>query len=237
MHPPERSSSPLTESQERVRAFIQSFGEKNGFPPTLAEIAEGLGYRSANAAAEHVRLMAKKGVLEVTPRAARGIRLLDISPGQRPLATGESDRVSQERESLDDIRSANTTLPLIGQVAAGRPILAEENVEGRIDVAPTLFSPSAQYLLRVRGDSMIDAGILAGDLVAVHKTPDVRLGQIAVVRLDDEVTVKRWQRRGSTIVLEAANPAYAPIIVDPEKTSVAIEGLVVGLLRGARASH
>jgi repressor LexA len=218
----------LTDSQERVMKFIRAFAERSGFPPTLAEIAEGLGFRSVNGAAEHVRLLAKKGALEITPRAARGLRIVERPaarpPAPAPPVRGRAAARVQPRETTFE-------LPLIGQVAAGRPILAEENVEQQISVDPALFSPRAHYLLRVRGDSMLDAGILPGDLVAVHKTPDVRLGQIAVVRLDDEVTVKRWQRQGRRVVLEAANPAYEPIVVDPRSTTVAVEGVVVGLLR------
>lgn len=219
-HPKDPTARALTASQERVRAFIQDFGERHGFPPTQAEIAEGLGFRSVNAAAEHVRLLAKKGVLTVTPRSARGIRLVESSDTDD--ATGSF---------IEPAAAARTTLPLIGRVAAGRPILAEENIESTIDVEPALFSPRADYLLRVRGDSMIDAGILNGDLVAVHKVPEVYVGQIAVVRIEDEVTVKRWRRRGHDVVLEAANPAFPPIIVHPDTTTIAVEGLVVGLMR------
>lgn len=221
--------APLTASQERVVAFIRRATLANGYPPSLAEIAEGLGFRSPNAAAEHVRLLAKKGVLLVTPRVARGIRLAEDLAAVPASDDSSSDTGAARRPIFK--KTAPFVLPLIGHVAAGRPILAAENIESRLDLDPSLFFPTAHYLLRVRGDSMIDAGIYSGDLLAVHKTPVVETGRIAVVRLEDEVTVKRFKKDGRTIVLEAANPAYAPIIVDPASTSVAIEGLAVGLLR------
>jgi repressor LexA len=200
----------LTPQQQRVLSFIQAFVEKHGFPPTHAEIAKGLRFNSPNAAGEHLRLMAKKGVIAVTPGASRGIRVVERS---------ETERMG---------------LPLVGQVAAGQPILAEENVERSVEVDPALFRPRATFLLRVRGDSMVEAGILPGDLVAVSKTASVRDGEIAVVRLDEDVTVKRWRTRGgggTRIFLEPANAAYEPIVVDPRRTQVAVEGRVVGVLR------
>jgi repressor LexA len=195
-----------------VIAFIRDFAARRGYPPTHAEIAAGLGFRSPNAATEHVRRLAEKGVLAIQPGLSRGLRL--PAPSAKAAA-------------------ATATLPVIGEVAAGQPILAQENVERLVDVDPALFRPRADFLLRVRGDSMIEAGIEPGDLLAVHKTPVVRDGQIAVVRLDDDVTVKRFHRvtSSASIVLEPANRALSPTVVDPARVNVAIEGLVVGLLR------
>lgn len=212
----------LTDSQQRVMAFIQRHLARHGFPPTHAEIAAGLGFRSQNAATEHVRLLVKKGALAVVPGAARSLRV--IAP----------------RVATQDVR-----LPVVGEVAAGQPILAVGNVERLLEVDPSLFQPRADFLLRVRGDSMIEADIRPGDLLAIHRTPVVADGAIAVVRLDDDVTVKRFRTRAKAgggrgrgaragrheIVLEPANRALAPIVVDPLRVTVAIEGLVVGLLR------
>ncbi len=199
-----------TPQQSRVLDFIRHFLRDRGFPPTHAEIALGLGFRSPNAAAQHVRLLAKKGLLEVSEGRSRGIRFPESGSSAEPVRG----------------------LPVIGRVAAGAPILAEPHVESHVDVDPSLFHPRADYLLRVRGDSMIDAGIFSGDLVAVHRTPQVEPGSMAVVRLDDEVTVKHWRPRADgTIALEPRNDAYQPIIVDPSMTSISIEGAVVGLLR------
>jgi repressor LexA len=210
---PSRAS--LTERQARVMAFIRDFAAQRGYPPTHAEIAAGLGFKSANAATEHVRRLAGKGALTIEPGLSRGLRL--AARGAKAAA----------------VTHAPPVLPVIGEVAAGQPILAQENVERTVDVDAALFRPRADFLLRVRGDSMIEAGIEPGDLLAVHKTPEVRDGQIAVVRLDDDVTVKRFHRIASSrsIVLEPANRTLSPTVVDPARVNVAIEGLVVGLLR------
>lgn len=221
---------PLTKSQARVLEFVSTFTGKHGFPPTRAEIARGLRFRSPNAAAEHLRLLAKKGAITLAPGASRGIRI----EGQRGHARS---LVSDDASASSRIDRPQPGLPLIGQVAAGQSILAEENVERSVEVDPTLFRPRAHFLLRVRGDSMIEAGILPGDLVAVSKTGVVRSGEIAVVRIGEDVTVKRWRtERGSgastsKIVLEPANPAYEPIVVDSRREEVAVEGKVVGVLR------
>ena len=201
---------PLTDSQKAVLAFIKSFQEKEGFPPTQAEIAKGMGFRSANAAAQHLRLLTKKGAIEMTPGLARGLRITVPSPLE------EEDQ---------------NTLPLIGEVAAGQPILALENYEKRVALSPKLFSPKADYLLRVRGDSMIEAGICPNDLVAVHKTGRVKNGSIVVVRLDDEVTVKTWYRHKGQLTLKPANSELKDIHINPKYQSVNVEGVVVGLLR------
>ncbi len=193
----------LTPRQEEILRWIREFTEKAGMPPTRAEIAGGLGFRSANAAEEHLRALARKKALALLPGASRGI-LLPERPGG---------------------------LPLVGRVAAGSPILAEENIEGRCRVDPALFRPRADYLLRVVGHSMRDAGIRDGDLLAVHRTPEVRNGQIVVARLGDDVTVKRYRSAGREVRLLPENPDFAPIVVRPGGAELAIEGVGVGVLR------
>ncbi len=195
--------SELTPRQAEILEFIQAFAEEEGCPPTRAEIAEAFGFRSANAAEEHLRALARKGVIELVPGSSRGIRLLEEEAG----------------------------MPVVGRVAAGSPILAEEHIEDRYPVDPALFHPRAHYLLRVRGMSMRDAGILDGDLLAVHRTRQARNGQIVVARLDDEVTVKRFRRRGSIVQLLPENPDFEPIRVDLRRQPLVIEGLGVGILR------
>ncbi len=198
--------SELTPRQRQVLEFIQQCVAKNSLPPTRAEIADALGFRSANAAEEHLRALQRKGVLDLMPGASRGIVLKDAL-----------------REQFG--------LPLIGHVAAGRPILAEEHVEARYQIDPDLFSPRPHYLLRVSGMSMRNAGILDGDLVAVHRSTDVRNRQIIVARLEDEVTVKRYRQEGSVVWLLPENPDFEPIRVDLREQSMVIEGVVVGVLR------
>jgi repressor LexA len=198
--------SDLTPRQRQILAFIQQCIADNGFPPTRAEIAGELGFRSANAAEEHLRALARKGVIELKAGASRGIVLKDGL-----------------REQLG--------LPLVGRVAAGRPILAEEHVEARYPIDPDLFTPRPHYLLRVSGMSMRNVGILDGDLVAVHRSPDVRNRQIVVARLDDEVTVKRYRQEGTVVWLLPENPDFEPIRVDLREQSLVIEGVVVGVLR------
>ena len=195
---------PLTARQAEILALIQDFMEQSGFPPTRAEIATKLGFRSANAAEEHLRALERKGILDILPGASRGIQLKQSGlPG----------------------------LPLIGRVAAGSPILAEENIKSRHKVDPALFSPKADYLLKVKGDSMINIGIMDGDLLAVHKTSDVRSGQVVVARIDNEVTVKRLKRKDGAISLLPENDNLEPIVVDPQVNDFAIEGLAVGVIR------
>ncbi len=197
----------LTPRQEEILGWIREFAGRTGFPPTRAEIARGLGFRSANAAEQHLRALARKGALELLPGASRGIRLAE----------------------RDAWRSG--TLPVVGRVAAGSPILAEENIEEHCRIDPGWFRPRADYLLRVVGESMRYAGILSGDLLAVHRTPEARNGQIVVARLGDEVTVKRFQRYGRDIRLLPENPLFAPIVVRPDRAELAIEGIGVGVLR------
>ena len=195
---------PLTPRQAEILALIQDFMERCGFPPTRAEIAEKLGFKSANAAEEHLRALERKGILDILPGASRGIQLKQAGlPG----------------------------LPLIGRVAAGSPILAEENIKSRHKVDPTLFSPRADYLLKVKGDSMINIGIMDGDLLAVHKTTEARSGQVVVARIDNEVTVKRLKRKGNAIELLPENDALSPMTVDHRVNDFAIEGLAVGVIR------
>jgi repressor LexA len=202
----------LTARQRQILDWIRSFIEARGMPPTRAEIAAGLGFSTASSAEDHLQALAKKGALELVPGASRGLRLTDV-PGL----------------------PVQGTLPLVGRVAAGQPVLAAENVEARYRVDASLFSPRADYLLRVRGMSMKDAGILDGDLLAVHRTSDARSGQIVVARLSgaagDEVTVKRLRRRGREIVLQPENSEFEAIVVNPAHTNLAIEGVAVGLLR------
>lgn len=200
---------PLTPRQEEVLHLIKETMHDTGMPPTRAEIAKRLGFRSANAAEEHLKALAKKGVIEILPGTSRGIKLT-IPFDDEPEEQG---------------------LPLIGRVAAGAPILAQENVESHYKVDPNLFHPNADFLLEVRGMSMKDIGILDGDLLAVHKTIEARNGQVVVARVDDEVTVKRLERKGRQILLHAENEDYAPIKVDLETQPFTIEGIAVGIIR------
>ena len=202
----------LTPRQSQILEMIQDFIAETGMPPTRAEISRELGFKSANAAEEHLRALQKKGVLELVPGASRGIQLKD---------------------SLRD----QIGLPLVGRVAAGSPILAEEHIEAHYRLDPALFNPKPHYLLRVHGMSMRDAGILDGDLVAVHRTPEVRSRQIIVARLDDEVTVKRYQQKGSLVELLPENDEFEPIIVNLAEQSMVIEGVVVGVIRDGMPLH
>ncbi|HZO02738.1 MAG TPA: transcriptional repressor LexA [Burkholderiales bacterium] len=204
----------LTDRQNEILRLIRELTEVSGYPPTRAEIAERMGFRSVNAAEQHLRALEKKGAIEISSGASRGIRVLDGRP---------ANRLGRLLE-----------LPVVGRVAAGSPILAEEHVQGRYQVDPNLFTPRADYLLRVRGLSMRDAGILEGDLLAVHRTQEARTGQIVVARLADEVTVKRYRRRGHTVELEAENPEFAPIEVDLRRDSLTIEGVAVGIIRNGK---
>jgi len=205
----------LTDRQAEILRLIRELTEVSGYPPTRAEIAERMGFRSVNAAEQHLRALEKKGAIDIEAGASRGIRVHDAKPSSR------------DRRLLE--------LPVIGRVAAGSPILAEEHVQGRYQVDPNLFTPRADYLLRVRGMSMRDVGILEGDLLAVHKTQEARTGQIVVARLADEVTVKRLRRRGSMVALEAENPEFAPIEVDLRRDTLVIEGIAVGVIRNAKS--
>ena len=206
---------PLTDRQAEILRLVRELTEVSGYPPTRAEIAERMGFRSVNAAEQHLRALEKKGAIEISSGASRGIRVCETRGANR------GGRLLE--------------LPVIGRVAAGAPMLAEEHVQGRYQVDPNLFTPRADYLLRVRGMSMRDAGILEGDLLAVHKTEEARSGQIVVARLGDEVTVKRLRRRGHAVQLEAENPEFAPIEVDLRRDALAIEGIVVGVIRNGKS--
>jgi len=198
---------PLTARQAEILQLIRDFVQSTGFPPTRADIAQVLGFKSANAAEDHLRALERKGYIELLPGASRGIRLAE-----------------------------GTGLPVIGRVAAGSPILAEAHIQDRVQIDPSLFSPHADYLLKVRGTSMRDIGIHEGDLLAVHSTSEARSGQIVVARINNEVTVKRLKRQGSQIQLLAENPDFKPIYIDPQRDQFAIEGLAVGLIRNGRIS-
>ncbi len=202
----------LTPRQRQILEMIQEFISETGMPPTRAEIAGELGFKSANAAEEHLRALQRKGVLDLLPGASRGIQLKDSL-----------------REQMG--------LPLVGRVAAGSPILAEENIETHYKIDPQLFNPKPHYLLRVHGMSMKNAGILDGDLVAVHRTPEVRSRQIIVARLDDEVTVKRYRQKGSLVSLLPENEDFEPIEVDLKHQALVIEGVVVGVIRDGLPLH
>ncbi|TVQ72044.1 MAG: transcriptional repressor LexA [Oceanospirillales bacterium] len=199
----------LTARQTEVLDCIRRHIEATGYPPTRAEIAKELGFKSANAAEEHLKALQRKGAIEMIQHTSRGIRL--------------PDEPSVEAEE--------TGLPLIGAVAAGSPILAIEHIEQRCNIAPDFFHPKADYLLRVRGMSMKNVGIMDGDLLAVHQTRDVRNGQIVVARIGDEVTVKRFQRDGTKVSLIAENEEFAPIELDLAHDELEIEGLSVGVIR------
>jgi repressor LexA len=196
----------LTPRQAQILKLIEHYTERSGFPPTRNDICRAMGFRSPNAAEEHLKALARKGVIEMIPGASRGIRLKQ-EPG----------------------------VPVIGRVAAGAPILAAEHVEARYQLDPGLFTPSADYLLKVRGMSMRDAGILEGDLLAVHRTSEFRSGQIVVARLHDEVTVKRIRRQRDKVELIPENPAFATRVVDLKRDALEIEGVAVGVIRNGRA--
>jgi len=196
----------LTSRQEQVLQLIRTYAEETGYPPTRAEIARILGYKSPNAAEEHIKALARKGAIEIIPGASRGIKLPDL---------------------------VDQGIPIVGRVAAGNPILAQEHIEDYCNIPPNFFSPSADYLLRVNGMSMKDAGILDGDLLAVHRTDQVRSGQIVVARIGEEVTVKRYKRIGnrSQVELWPENPDFDVIQVDLADQEFTIEGLSVGVIR------
>jgi repressor LexA len=196
----------LTDRQQAILDFLSARLAQDGSPPSLAEIAEAFGFKQARSAQDHLRALEAKGLIELKPGKPRGIRLLMPTP--------------------------EAGLPLVGRVAAGRPILADAHIERHVAVDPGLFRPRAHFLLRVQGDSMVDAAILDGDLIAVHRTPEARDGQIVVARIEDEITVKRLRQREGRLQLLSENPAYAPIEVDAGSgDSFAIEGLFVGVLR------
>lgn len=196
----------LTARQKEILSLIQRVISESNMPPTRAEIARELGFRSVNAAEEHLRALERKGVIELLPGISRGIRLRDPLPGQMGL-------------------------PMVGRVAAGAPMLAEEHIEARYRIDPAFFRSEPHFLLRIHGMSMRDAGILDGDFVAVRRSVDIRNGQIVVARLEDEVTVKRYRQDGHQVWLMPENPDFDPIRVDLRTQDMAIEGIVVGVMR------
>ena len=198
---------PLTKRQAEILELIRDNIINTGMPPTRAEIAKILGFKSPNAAEEHLKALAKKGVIEILPGTSRGIRLIG--------------------DAVDE------GLPLIGQVAAGEPILATENVESHYKIDPSLFHPTADYLLKVNGESMKDIGILNGDLLAVHSAQRAENGQVVVARVEDDVTVKRFKQEGNMVYLEAENDAFDTIKIDLNEKPFAIEGLAVGVIRSS----
>lgn len=197
---------PLTNRQQQIFDLIKGNIQETGMPPTRAEIAIFFGFKSANAAEEHLKALAKKGYIEMLPGTSRGIRL-----------------VEQFNEDIG--------LPLIGRVAAGEPILAEEHIEEHYELNGDLFHPAANYLLRVNGESMKDIGILDGDLLAVHQTTDVQNGQVIVARVENDVTVKRFKREGNIVYLQAENEHFEPIKIDLTSQEFNVEGLAVGVIR------
>lgn len=194
----------LTARQQQVLNLIRNRIEETGFPPTRAEIAKELGFKSPNAAEEHLKALARKGAIEIMPGASRGIRVIETQqPG----------------------------LPIVGRVAAGEPILAQEHIEDYCNLPTGFFKPDANYLLEVHGDSMKNIGIMDGDLIAVHKCDTARNGQVVVARVENEVTVKRLEKNRNKVLLHAENEAYAPIEVDLREQEFNIEGLYVGVIR------
>lgn len=210
-------TKPLTRRQQEVLDLITGTLASHGYPPTRAEIAQALGFRSANAAEEHLKALKRKGVIEMIPGASRGIRVVNHEPANSATASEPATETQG--------------LAVIGQVAAGSPVLATEHIDRYCPLPADFFSPRADYLLRVKGLSMRDAGILDGDLLAVHRTSDVRNGQIVIARIGEDVTVKRFERSAKGIRLLAENPDFEPIIVDPSE-GFDIEGVGVGIIRG-----
>jgi repressor LexA len=220
----EVESPKLTARQQQILDLVQSAIERTGAPPTRAEIANELGFKSANAAEEHLQALARKGVIELVGGTSRGIRLK--SDTLRALNEARGKQFSLPLPSLSQL-----TLPLVGRVAAGSPILAQEHVEQTYLLEATMFPRRPDYLLKVKGMSMRDAGIIDGDLLAVQKSREARNGQIVVARLGDEVTVKRFRRTRTTIELLPENPDFQPIIVPFGDVDFELEGIAVGLVR------
>lgn len=195
----------LTRRQAQILRMIRTFAAEHGYPPTRVEIADALGFRSVNAAVDHLKALARKGAIELLPGASRGIRLKE-----------------------------GVGLPVVGRVAAGSPILAQQHIETHYRLDPKLFKPRADYLLRVHGMSMRDAGILDGDLLAVHRTAEARNDQIVVARIEDEVTVKRFRRNRHRVTLLPANPKFSPIRIDLRRQPLVLEGIGVGIIRNGK---
>ena len=228
----------LTPRQQEILHLIRSHIQDTGFPPTRLEICQALGFKSPNAAEEHLKALVKKGAIRMTAGASRGIQLIEPDANAN-LAASKSSKSSATQKLLNTVaklgQSLQTvSLPLVGRVAAGSPILAQQHIEEHFQVDPALFKTQPDYLLKVRGLSMRDAGLLDGDLLAVKKLAnpsDLRNGQVVVARLEDEVTVKRFERQGHTVLLHPENPDYPVIRVDTRQEPLTIEGLAVGMIR------
>lgn len=210
----------LTSRQSEVLDFIRRQLAEQGLPPTRAEIVTAFGFRSPTAAEDHLRALARKGAIELRAGASRAIRVLESAAEQAQLMRLAAEAANE------------ASLPLVGRVAAGSPIMSDANHEERVPVSGDFFRPRAHFLLKVQGESMRDAGIRNGDLLAVHQTPEARSGQVVVARLEDEITVKTLRLKGAIAELLPANPDYAPIVVDLSREALVIEGLAVGLIRG-----
>jgi repressor LexA len=211
--------SKLTARQQEVLELIQRAIERTGFPPTRAEIAAELGFSSANSAEEHLRALARKGVIELAAGSSRGIRLMNLGNAEE----------APHQFTLP--HASIMQLPLVGRVAAGSPILAQEHIDKHYACDPALFSSKPDYLLKVRGLSMRDAGIFDGDLLAVQRRSEAKDGQIVVARIGDDVTVKRWKRRPDGVELIAENPDYENIFIEAGREEFELEGIAVGLIR------
>ncbi len=219
----------LTDRQQQILDLIRQAIVNTGFPPTRAELAAVLGFKSANAAEDHLRALARKGVIELTAGASRGIRLTELA--NESIETDVGSEIPGDRPRLKTLPGSGFfLLPLIGRVAAGHPILATENIEKEINVDLDMFAERPDYLLKVKGLSMRDAGILDGDLLAIKKVSDARNGQIVVARIDEEVTVKRLSKSGGRIELLPENPDFEPIQIQPGQ-DFSLEGIAVGLIR------
>jgi repressor LexA len=227
----------LTPRQQEILHLIRSHIQDTGFPPTRLEICQALGFKSPNAAEEHLKALVKKGAIRMTAGASRGIQL--IEPDASSTTTPKSAKSPAGQKLLNTMAKLSQSLqtislPLVGRVAAGSPILAQQHIEEHFQVDPALFKTQPDYLLKVRGLSMRDAGLLDGDLLAVKKLAnpsEVRNGQVVVARLEDEVTVKRFERQGHTVLLHPENPDYPVIRVDTRQEPLTIEGLAVGMIR------
>lgn len=204
----------LTKRQSEILEFLKDWITEHGYPPTRIEMAQTLGFKSPNAAEDHLKALTRKGAIEMIAGASRGIRIVDFEP--------EQEFAEQQNDN---------ELPVIGRVAAGAPILAEQHIDSTCQIDPSFFRPRADFLLQVNGMSMKDIGILDGDLLAVHSCKQAQNGQVVVARIDDEVTVKRYKREGNIVWLIAENPDFEPIKVDLTQQELVIEGLSVGVIR------
>ena len=204
----------LTNRQQEVLDFITSFISDEGYPPTRSDICKALGFRSPNAAEDHLKALQKKGAIELQAGSSRGIKVV------------RNDDSDNEFEAEQE-----EGIPLVGMVAAGSPILAQEHISQRFKIDESIFPCKPDYLLKVSGNSMINIGIYDGDYLVVHKTTNVRNGQIVVARLEDEVTVKTLNKTGNQIQLIPENDELSPIIIDSNNEYFAIEGLGIGVIR------